>query len=72
MTQTEQITLKAPDISCGHCVSSVQQTVGALNGVSQVEASAETKLINVRFDPNLTNRVQIESSLKAAGYPAQP
>ena len=72
MQPIEQITLTAPDISCGHCVSTVQQAVGALNGVNHVEANAETKQVSIRFDPTLTNRDQIALSLSAAGYPAQP
>lgn len=66
----EQATLTAPDISCDHCVATVQETVSALEGVSQVEASEETKKIEVSFDPQRVSLDQIRKALGEAGYPA--
>lgn len=68
---TEQVTLQAPDISCGHCVSSVQNRLGNLEGIQNVTASAETKLINVEFDPARISLDKIESELDDEGYPVQ-
>lgn len=66
----QQLTLTAPDISCGHCVATVQAAVGALDGVERVRADAETKRVEVRFDPARVSRPQIEAALDEAGYPA--
>lgn len=73
MTQasTEQVTLQAPDISCGHCVSSVQNRLGSLEGIRSVTASAETKLINVEFDPEKISLDKIEAELDDEGYPVR-
>lgn len=68
-TATEHITLHAPDISCGHCVGTVQNALQQQDGVSQVQASAETKLVDVDFDPQVTSVEQIAETLKDAGYP---
>ncbi len=68
-TSTEQITLTVPDISCGHCVATVQTVVGALDGVERVQADAETKRVEVAFDPARVSRPGIEAALDAAGYP---
>ncbi|HEV2066802.1 MAG TPA: copper ion binding protein [Thermomicrobiales bacterium] len=68
---TEHITLTAPDISCGHCVSTVQQAVGEIAGVEAVMASADTKVIDVRFDPQVVSVDKIEAVLDDAGYPVQ-
>jgi copper chaperone len=67
----QQTTLVAPDISCGHCVATVQKEVGALQGVRSVSASAETKQIEVAFDPNAVSLDQIRETLDEAGYPVQ-
>ncbi len=67
----EQATLTAPDISCGHCVATVKEAVGDLAGVSGVEADADTKRVEVAFDPNRVSLAQIEAALDEAGYPVQ-
>ena len=67
----EQATLTAPDISCGHCEATVKQAVGSLNGVSRVEASADTQQVVVAFDPRRVSLAQIEAALDEAGYPVQ-
>ncbi len=68
---TEQVSLTAPDISCGHCVSTVQQAVGDVVGVESVTASADTKVIDVRFNPGQVTVEKIEAVLDDAGYPVQ-
>jgi len=71
LSTTEHATLHAPDISCGHCVSTVQEAVGKLDGVSQVQASAETKFVDVDFDPSVASVESISQALDAAGYPVK-
>lgn len=68
---TEHITLTAPDISCGHCVSTVQQAVGEIPGVESVTATVDTKAVDVRFDPQVVTVEKIEAVLDDAGYPVQ-
>jgi copper ion binding protein len=70
-TTTQHATLTAPDISCGHCVATVNEAVGALAGVSHVEADAETKRVAVAFDPTRVSLSRIEAALDEAGYPVQ-
>jgi copper chaperone len=65
----EQITLNAPDISCEHCVATVQKAVGALPGVDSVSASADTKDIAISFDPGKVSVDQIAAVLDEEGYP---
>lgn len=66
----ETITLSAPDISCGHCVATVQNAVGKIEGVQDVSASAESKQVEVTFDNGRTDRGAITKALDEAGYPA--
>lgn len=73
MSATRQTaTLTAPDISCGHCVASVNQAVGTLDGVERVEANEQTKQVVVDFDSERVSETQIRAALDDAGYPAEP
>jgi copper chaperone len=67
----EHVTVNAPDISCGHCVASVKNAVGALPGVASVEADETTKRVEIDFDPGRVSLAQIEAALDEAGYPVQ-
>lgn len=68
MTQT--VTLTAPDISCGHCVATVQKVAGAQPGVVSVMADALTKQVKLVIDPERASLPAIEAALSDAGYPA--
>ena len=70
-TTIEHITLTAPDISCGHCVATVQETVRELAGVNTVTANADSKQVEITFDPGQVSVAQIESAMDEAGYPVQ-
>lgn len=67
----EMITLKAPDISCDHCVATVKKTVGQFPGVQSVDADAETKIITLTYDPIQVDLAKIEEALDEEGYPVQ-
>lgn len=67
----EKVTLTAPDISCGHCVATINKTVGALDGVQQVEAEESTKQVHVSYDPMRVTLAQIEATMEEEGYPVQ-
>jgi copper ion binding protein len=66
---SQQAVLSAPDISCSHCVATVQKAVSALPGVKSVTASEETKLVNVSFDPAKVDLDKISEVLDDVGYP---
>ena len=65
----QEITLTAPDISCAHCVATVQKTVGELTGVSFVQADVDTKQVVVRFNPEQVSQGKIEAAMDEEGYP---
>jgi len=43
-------TFKVPNISCSHCVHTVQSEVSELEGVKKVIASADTKTVTVEWE----------------------
>lgn len=57
-----------PNISCGHCVHTIQTEVADLNGVQSVKASNETKQVEVVFDAPATED-QIVALMKEINYP---
>lgn len=65
----ERVSLQAPDISCGHCVSAIQNRLGELDGVASVSASAESKTVDVEFDLSKLSLEKIEAELADEGYP---
>ncbi len=64
------LTVKAPNISCGHCVRTIQNEVGELPGVKRVEAREDTKLVTISFEPPTTQE-QIEELMAEIGYPVE-
>ncbi len=49
-----ELTFNVPNISCMHCVHTIQTEIGALTGVKSVEAHADTKQVKVAFEAPLT------------------
>ncbi|HLF01894.1 MAG TPA: cation transporter [Anaerolineales bacterium] len=64
------ITVKAPAISCGHCVKTIQSEVGELTGVQSVVAAQDTKLVTIAYDDPATKE-QIEALMAEIGYPVE-
>ena len=64
------ITLKAPNISCGHCIHTIETEVKELAGVQLVKAEQETKLVTIGFDSPAT-RDTIEKVMAEIGYPVE-
>ena len=63
------VTFNIPNISCGHCVNTIQLEVGDLPGVDTVEASADTKTATVTFNAPATEDA-IKTLLAEINYPA--
>lgn len=58
-----------PNISCGHCVMTIEREVGALDGVARVNAEQETKEVVISWDPDTTDWVVIEKHMHEISYP---
>jgi len=65
------LTVKAPNISCGHCVHTIEEEVGELAGVKSVQAKEDSKIVTVTFETPATTE-QIEALMAEIGYPAEP
>ncbi len=60
-----------PNISCGHCVHTIQNELGDLAGVKQVKADEQTKEVVVEWESPAT-WAQIKNLLTEIDYPPAP
>ena len=63
----EQV-LSVPDISCEHCVQTINKARGALPGVESVRTDIPTKTVTLKYDPGQVSMDNIEATLDDAGY----
>jgi copper chaperone CopZ len=68
MATIQDVVLSVPDVSCGHCVQTVNGTLQTLAGVESAETDIPTKSVHVRYDPSQLSMEQIEAALDDAGY----
>ncbi len=66
----ESKTFVVPNISCGHCVHTIQSEVAEVDGVKSVKADQQTKKVTVQWDTPATWD-KIEKVLKEIDYPPQ-
>jgi copper chaperone CopZ len=63
------VTYSIPNISCGHCVHTIQSELSDLAGVQTVVASQDTKQATITFNAPATEE-QIKALLVSINYPA--
>jgi len=62
------VTYSIPNISCGHCVHTIQSEVSEMPGVSSVLANQENRSVQITFDLPATEEA-IKSLLSEINYP---
>ena len=65
----ESKTFSVPNISCGHCVMTIQKELGEIEGVSKVEGDPGKKEVTLDWEAPVTLE-KIMSTLKEINYPA--
>jgi len=63
-----QVKYEIPNISCGHCVNSIQVELNKLPGVSGAWADQETKFVEIEFEDPATEE-SIKTLLESINYP---
>jgi len=61
-------TLSVPDISCGHCKSSIEGAVGPLDGVELVQVAIDERTVAVDFDGTDGTYSAIVDAIEGQGY----
>ena len=57
-----------PNISCGHCIKTIERELGEIAGVSRVDGDAATKEVTVEWVPPASLE-GIKSTLKEIDFP---
>ncbi len=63
-----QVTLSVPDISCGHCKSSIEGAVVPMDGVAKAEVSISDRTVAVEYDPAQVELSSIVTAIDDQGY----
>ena len=63
-----ETTLSVPDVSCEHCVKTINGALGAVAGVEQVSTDIPSKTVHLTYDAAQVSMQQIEEILDDAGY----
>jgi copper chaperone len=62
------VTYSIPNISCGHCVHTIQTELADVTGVQTVKASQDTKKVEIVFDAPASEE-KIKTLLAEINYP---
>ncbi len=63
------IELKVNDMTCGHCVKTITQTVASIDADARVQADLATKRVRIESSHSAA---ELSKALDEAGYPAVP
>lgn len=61
-------TFRVPEVSCGHCKSSIEGALGPVAGVRQAVVDIDIKQVAVEFDETITDRATLVRTIQSAGY----
>ena len=64
-------TYSVSGMSCGHCVASVRQEVGLIDGVTGVEVELDSGTVTVESD-NPVDPAAVTAAIEEAGYEVVP
>jgi copper ion binding protein len=67
MQKTKEVILEVPDMTCQHCVRSIEGALNRLDGIKKVEVGLKNKIVRIEY----TDKVKLKDMVKAinsAGY----
>ena len=62
-------TVHVPNISCGHCVKTIERELGRMEGVKAVSVAQEARSVRVEWDEGQTNWDAVRELLEEIDYP---
>ncbi|BAL99272.1 MULTISPECIES: heavy-metal-associated domain-containing protein [Caldilinea] len=62
-------TYHVPNISCGHCVATIERELKFVEGLKSVKAELDAKSVTVEVDADEV-LAEVEKLLEEIGYPA--
>lgn len=64
----KDLTLTVQGMSCGHCVSSVEDALNQLDGISEVNVNLGEGKVDVKYDEAKVSVEQIKEAIDEQGY----
>ncbi|GAA1376242.1 copper chaperone CopZ [Peribacillus frigoritolerans] len=64
----KKITLNVQGMSCGHCVNSIEGSVGQLEGINQVNVKLNDAQVEVIFNESQVSLDIIKETIEDQGY----
>jgi len=64
----KEITLDVTGMSCGHCKASVEGSLNALDGVSNVEVDLDNGKVKVTYDEDKVQQIKLREAIEDQGY----
>jgi copper chaperone len=64
----KNITLNVQGMSCGHCVHSIEESVGQLEGINQVNVKLNDAQVEVTFNESQVSLDIIKETIEDQGY----
>lgn len=62
-------TFKVPNISCGHCVRTVENELSELEGIKSVAATEKSQMVTVDWEEPTVTWPEIKELLEEINYP---
>ena len=63
----EKKTVRIPDISCGHCIMTIKNELGEIDGIENIDGDLSTKKVTIRWQLP-ANFDKIKRKLDEIGY----
>lgn len=64
----EQVELTVAGMTCGGCVTSIQNALSAREGVAGATADLAAKRVTIEFDPAVVQRAGLIEAIEDAGF----
>lgn len=61
-------TLSVPDMTCGHCKSTLESAVSSVSGVRSAQANLDAKTVTVDYDEAAVDLSAVVGAIEDAGY----
>lgn len=67
----ETKTFRVPNITCEHCVKTIERELSELEGVVSVQADPQTHGVTIEWDENSSSWEQVRHLLEEIHYPPE-
>jgi len=66
-----EVTFQAEDISCDHCIGTIEKAVSKLSGVRFISGDPDSKEVKIDYDSAVVKIEEIQEAMEEEGYPVK-